>query len=200
MTEDDVSKLERQIDMSIRRADDVASGRPSRRSPWLIVLSVLLVIALGAASALAVYLWRTTDEWRAEAERVTTIANGLAAERDTVTAELTQSQRDLEATDQQLREVQDRLLSLANEQAQTGDELEFTRLLAQDVATVGDQLEQCVDGQIQFQDELIVVLQDIEQFDVAAVAESARDFADEVNAFCDAAVRASDALQEQLDQ
>jgi septal ring factor EnvC (AmiA/AmiB activator) len=200
MTEDDVSKLERQIDMSIRRADDVASGRPGRRRPWLIALSVLLVIALGAASALAVYLWRTTDEWRAEAERVTTIANGLAAERDTLAAELTQSQRDLEATDQQLREVQDRLLSLANEQAQTGDELEFTRLLAQDVATVGDQLEQCVDGQIQFQDELIVVLQDIEQFDVAAVAESARDFADEVNAFCDAAVQASDALQEQLDQ
>jgi len=200
MTDDDVSKLERQIDLSIRRADDAASGRARRRSPWLVAMTVLLTVALAAVTALAVYLWRTTDEWRAEAERVTVIANDLATEGDTLNVELTQSERDLEATDQQLREVQDRLLSLADERAQTGDELEFTRLLAQDVATVGDQLEQCVSGQIQFQVELIVVLQDIEQFDVAAVAESAQEFADEVNAFCDAAVQASDALQEQLDQ
>lgn len=199
--DDDVTKLERQIDQSIRRADDVASGRTlRRRSPWWIALTVLLVLALGAVSALAAYLWQTTDEWRAEAERVTAIANDLTTERDTLAAELTQAERDLEATDEQLRDVQDRLLSLANERAQTGDELEFTRLLAQDVATVAAQLEQCVEGQTQFQDELLVVLNDIEQYDVDAVAESAQDFADEVNTFCDAAVQASDALQEQLDQ
>lgn len=205
--DDDVTKLERQIDHSIRRADDVASGRARRRSPWRTVLVVVLVLALGAVSALAAYLWWTTDQatqradgWRAEAERVTALANELSAERDTLTAELDQAERDLEATDQQLREVQDRLLSLADERAQTGDELEFTRLLAQDVATVAAQLEQCVEGQTEFQNELLTVLNDIEQYDVAAVAESAQDFADEVNTFCSAAVEASDALQEELDQ
>lgn len=197
---DDVSKLERQIDHSIRRADDAASGRIRRRSPWWTVTVVVLVLALGAVSVLAAYLWRTTDEWHAEALRVRAEANDLAAERDTLASDLAQAERDLEATDQQLREVQDRLLSLANERAQTGDELEFTRLLAQDVATVAAQLEQCVDGQTQFQDELLTVLNDIEQYDVAAVAESAQDFADEVNTFCTAAVEASDALQEELDQ
>lgn len=198
--DDDVTKLERQIDHSIRRADDMASGRVRRRNPWWIVLTVVLVLALGAVSALAAYLWRTTDEWRTEANRVTAIANELTTERDILAADLTQAERDLEATDQQLREVQDRLLSLANEQAQTGDELEFTRLLAQDVATVAAQLEQCVQGQTEFQDELLTVLNDIEQYDVAAVAESAQDFADEVNTFCNAAVQASDALQEELEQ
>lgn len=198
--DDDVTKLERQIDHSIRRADDVASGRARRRNPWWVVLTVALVLALGATSALAAYLWRTTDEWHAEALRVRAVASELTAERDTLAADLAQAERDLDATDQQLREVQDRLLSLADERAQTGDELEFTRLLAQDVATVAAQLEQCVTGQTQFQDELLTVLNDIEQYDVAAVAESAQDFADEVNTFCNAAVQASDALQEELDQ
>ncbi|HEX6196517.1 MAG TPA: hypothetical protein VFZ37_11425 [Jiangellaceae bacterium] len=199
--DDEVAKLERQIDHSIRRADDMASGRSMRRrNPWWIALTVLLVLALGACGALAAYLWQTTDEWRAEAERVTAIANELTVERDALAADLSQAERDLEATDQQLREVQDRLLSLADERARTGDQLEFTRLLAQDVATVAGQLEQCVQGQTQFQDELLTVLGDIEQYDVEAVAESAQEFADEVNAFCDAAVQASDALQEELDR
>lgn len=198
--DEDVTKLERQIDHSIRRADDVASGRARQRRPWWTVLVVALVLALGTVGALAAYLWQTTDEWRAEAERVRTIANDLSGERDTLAADLAQAQRDLEATDQQLREVQDRLLSLANEQAQTGDKLEFTRLLAQDVATVAAQLEQCVEGQTQFQNELLTVFDNIEQYDVAAVAESAQDFADEVNTFCTAAVQASDELQEELDR
>lgn len=198
--DEDVTKLERQIDHSIRRADDVASGRVRRRSPWWTVAVVVLALALGAVSVLAGYLWQTTDEWRAEAERVRTVANEMSDERDTLAADLNQAERDLEATDQQLREVQDRLLSLANERAQTGDELEFTRLLAQDVATVAAQLEQCVEGQTQFQNELLTVLNDIDRYDVAAVAESAQDFADEVNTFCTAAVEASDALQKELDR
>lgn len=190
---DDVTRLEREIDISLRRADDATHGRTRqrpRRSRGLIALTILLTLALAAAAALAAYLWRTTDEWRAETERVTALANQTATERDELSAELDQAQRDLDASDAQLREVQDRLLSLADERAQTGDELELTRLIAQDVATVANQLEACVRNQ----ERLIEVLEEIENYDPEEVEQGAA----EIGAACQDALSSSEELRLQL--
>jgi Skp family chaperone for outer membrane proteins len=188
---EDVAKLEREIDLSLRRADDATLGRPrARRSRGLIALAVILGLALVAAAALIAYLWRTTDEWRAESDRLVSVANEIAGERDTLTAELDQAQRDLEASDAQLREVQDRLLSLADERAQTGDELAMTQQFAQDVADVANQLESCVRGQ----EQLIEVLEEVERYDPESVAEGAEEISDA----CDQALSSSENLRRQL--
>lgn len=176
----------------LRRADDATTGRRPRRrrSRWLIATTVVLALALAGTAALAAYLWRTTDEWREEADRVTAIANDVSGERDTLAGELDQARRDLESTDEQLRQVQERLLSLADEQAQTGDELELTRLITTNVATVASQLESCVRGQ----EQLITALEDVEAYDPQSVS----DFARTVSDACNQALLGSEQIKAQL--
>lgn len=188
----EMAALERQIDVSLQRADDAASGRAvlRRRSPVLVALTVFLFVALLATAALAAYLWRTTDEWRAEADRVTTVATDVAAERDDLAADLDQAQRDLEATEEQLRQVQDRLLSLAEERAQTGDELEAIRLLANNVARVAGELEACVRSQ----EQLIGVLEEVELYDPDSVAQGT----EQISAACADALAGSEELKREL--
>lgn len=187
-----LENLEREVDVSLRRADDAIAGRGvrQRKSRWLPIMAVLLGLLLIAAAALATYLWRTTDEWMAESDRLETVATGLAAERDGLTAELDQAQRDLAATEEQLREAQDRITTLASEKAQTADEREVARLVASDVVGVANQLEVCVRGQGQ----LITALEDIEAFDPASVSAFAR----EVSDACAQALEGSEEIKRQL--
>ena len=184
--------LEREIDLSLRRADDATLGHSvRRRAPrWLIATAILLALALVAAAALATYLWRATDEWTAESDRLAAVATDLAAERDALTADLDQARRDLAATEEQLREAQDRITELAEEKAQTADEREVARLVAGDVVGVANQLEVCVRGQGQ----LITALEDAEAYDPASVSEFARQVADA----CSQALAGSEEIKRQL--
>lgn len=188
----EMDAFERQIDLSLRRADDASSGRTvvRRRSPWLVALTVFLTLALLAAAALAAYLWRTTDEWRTEADRRAATATELAEQRDELAAELDQTQRDLEATEAQLLELQDRLLSLADERAQTGDELAMTQLVAQDVARAAAELRSCV----QNQQRLIEVLEEIELYEPDSVAAGAQ----QVDELCTQALDSIEELERRL--
>jgi septal ring factor EnvC (AmiA/AmiB activator) len=163
---------------------------PVRRQgrPWgWIALTTLLVLALAGASALAAYLWQTTTAWQDETVRVESVAADLRAERDELAAELDQSARDLAATDQQLREAQDRITELAQEKAQTADEREIARLLVTSVAGVATQLETCVRGQ----DQLITALSDLEAYDPESVVQ----YAESVRAACTQALRGNEEVQ-----
>ena len=184
--------LEREIDLALRRADDATLGRPvrRRRPRWLIATAVVLGLALAAAGALATYLWQTTDEWMAESGRLETVATGLADERDELTGNLDQAQRDLAATEEQLREAQDRITALAEEKALTADERELARQVAGNVVSVANQLEVCVRGQGQ----LITALEDVEAYDPASVSEFARQVADA----CNQALAGSEEIKRQL--
>ncbi|HEU4544498.1 MAG TPA: hypothetical protein VFR23_25445 [Jiangellaceae bacterium] len=197
----EVASLERQIDLSLRRADDAASGRAvvRRRSPGLVAAFVIVTLLLLATAALAAYLWRATDEWRTEADRRGELATSLAAQRDELAGNLRQAERDLEATENQLLELQDRLLSLAEERAQTGDELELTRMVANDVAAVASQLEACARGQDQLIDQLITVLEELERYDPASVAEGARRANEQLNTVCDEALQGIEDLRQRLE-
>lgn len=196
----EVASLERQIDVSLRRADEAASGRAvvRRRSPGLIAAFVIVTLLFLAAAGLAAYLWRTTDEWRAEADQRGELATMLAAQRDELAGELSQAERDLEATENQLLEVQDRLLALADERAQTGDELELTRLVASDVASVASQLERCALGQDQLIDQLLTVLEQLENYDPESVAEGGRQASEQLNSVCDEALQGIEDLRDRL--
>lgn len=189
----EMAALERQIDMSLRRADDASSGRAvvRRRSPWLIALTVVLLLALIATGALAAYLWRSTEEWQAEAADRAALAADLAAQRDELAGDLDQTRRDLEATEAQLLELQDRLLSLADERAQTGDELAMTQLVAQDVARAAAELRGCVENQRV----LIEVLEEIELYDPDSVAAGAQ----QVEELCNQALASIEDLEQRLE-
>jgi Skp family chaperone for outer membrane proteins len=172
-----------------------ATGRHSssvarRRRPWAILAVALLAVGFVASMALATYLWRTTDEWRAESDRLEGVATELAAERDGLAGELDQAQRDLTATEGQLHEAQERITTLANEKAQTADEREVARQVAGTVAGVANQLEVCVRGQNQ----LITALEDVEAYDPASVAAFAR----EVSDACTEALEGSVEIERQL--
>ncbi|MGH8823722.1 MAG: hypothetical protein ACRDVN_04515 [Jiangellaceae bacterium] len=184
--------LEREIDLSLRRADDATMGRPvrRRRPRWLIATAIVLALGLAVAATLAAYLWRTTDEWMTESDRLESVATDLAAERDALTADLDQAERDLAATEEQLREAQDRITALAEEKAQTADEREVARLIAGNVAGVANQLEVCVRGQGQ----LITALEDVEAYDPVSVSEFARQVADA----CNQALAGSEEIKRQL--
>lgn len=188
----EMDAFERQVDLSLRRADDASAGRAvvRRRSPWLIALAVVLGLALIAAVALAAYLWRTTDAWQTEAGQRATTATELAQQRDDLAGELDQTQRDLEATEAQLLELQERLLSLADERAQTGDELAMTQLVAQDVARAAAELRGCV----QNQQRLIEVLEEIELYDPDSVAAGAQ----QVDELCTLALDSIEELERRL--
>jgi septal ring factor EnvC (AmiA/AmiB activator) len=190
----EMAALEREIDLSLRRADDASTGRAviRRRSPWLIAFTVLLGVALIATGALSVYLWQTTDEWRAEAANRAELATGVAEQRDELAGELDQTQRDLEATEAQLLELQDRLLELADERAQTGDELAMTQLIAQDVARAAAELRSCVENQRV----LIEVLEEIELYDPDSVAQGAQ----QVDELCNQALASIEDLERRLER
>jgi outer membrane murein-binding lipoprotein Lpp len=187
---DETKSLEREIAHSLRRADYAITTPVRRRSSGLTVTAIVLGVLFVVATALATYLWRTTDEWRAEADRLETVATELAAERDVLTAELDQAERDRAATEEQLHQAQDRITSLANEKAQTADEREVARQVAGSVVVVANQLEVCVRGQSQ----LITALEDIESYDPAAVSAFAR----EVNTACNEALDGSQEIKQQL--
>jgi septal ring factor EnvC (AmiA/AmiB activator) len=159
-----------------------------RRRRWPVVVTiVVLVLAVLATAALAAHLWRTTDAWQAETERVEGVAAELQAERDRLAGELDQARRDLAATEEQLHRAQERVTELAEEKAQTADEREVARQLAGTAATVATQLETCVRGQ----DQLITALADIAAYDPQAVVE----YAETVRTACNEALRGNEEIQ-----
>jgi septal ring factor EnvC (AmiA/AmiB activator) len=182
--------LEREIEHSLRRADHAITTPISRRSTGLILTAITLGLLFAATAALGTYLWRTTDEWMAEADRLETVATELATERDVLRGELDQAERDRAATDEQLREAQDRISSLASEKAQTADEREVARQVAGSVVVVANQLEVCVRGQSQ----LITALENIEAYEPSSVSAFAR----EVSAACTEALDGSNEIKRQL--
>jgi septal ring factor EnvC (AmiA/AmiB activator) len=156
----------------------------------LIGTTIVLGLLLLGTAAVATYLWRTTDEWMAEAHRLETVATELATERDLLTGQLDQTERDLTATEEQLHEAQNRITALADEKAQTADEREVARQVAESVVVVANQLEVCVRGQSQ----LITALEDVEAYDPASVSAFAR----EVSTACNEALDGSKDIKRQL--
>ncbi|HSK25999.1 MAG TPA: hypothetical protein VK894_03720 [Jiangellales bacterium] len=183
--------LSERVDASGHRPTTHAPPAPRarrRRRRWgWIAVTTLLVLALAGTAALATYLWRTTTAWQAEADRLAAIATDLRTERDAVAADLDQAGRDLAATDQQLREAQDRITALAEEKAQTADEREIARLLVGTAADVATQLETCVRGQ----DQLITALSNIQAYDPESVVQ----YAESVRAACTQALRGNEEIQ-----
>lgn len=117
---------------------------------------VVLVAALGTTAALARHLWRTADAWQDRADRYERDASGLGQDLAVERADLAATRAELEAVRDQLAVAHERIIGLADEKAQLGDDNEVQKRLVDyqervsDAAgTVALALDQCVQGQQQ---------------------------------------------------
>lgn len=179
--------------------------RPSRRRTILRrVLAVVLTLLLLGVSALAVYLYLSAQAWRDRATDYLGASLELGEDLSTTRSELSWAQAELEAVQAQLDTAHERIIELANEKNQLGDEREITQQLVDyqkrvsDAAgEVADALDRCVQGQQQ----LIGYLQASAQpggpvYDPVELS----DFETNVEALCQAASEANIALQDELDK
>lgn len=111
----------------------------------------LVTVLLAAGSA---YLWRTSDAWQQRAEDYEAAGRDLGVRLADERAALEATTADLEAVRDQLATAQTRIIELANEKAQIGDDREAQRMLVDYQERVSDAagrvakaLDQCVQGQ-----------------------------------------------------
>lgn len=161
----------------------------------LVAVLVLLVLL---ATAAAVYLYRTTTAWEERAEEYRSAAEQLGGSLAATEADLEGARAELEGVRAQLATANQRILELADEKAQLGDDREVQRQLvdyqqrvSEAAGTVALALDQCIQGQ----DQLIGYLEDPSRYDPAELAR----FGDEVSALCQQATDANAALQRELE-
>ncbi|WP_250445342.1 hypothetical protein [Actinotalea sp. C106] len=183
----------RRTDGRAEPAHSTRSGRPVGRR---IALALLVLVTL-ALVALAVHLYRTSEAWEDRSadylEAAEVIGEDLAANR----AELTGTRAELEAVRSQLGTAQERIVELADEKAQLGDDREAQRQLVdyqQRVSEAAGQVALALDQCVQGQQELIGYLADAEEYDPDALTA----FESDVEVLCQAATEANIALQREL--
>ncbi|TRW44890.1 hypothetical protein [Georgenia yuyongxinii] len=175
-------------------APTAAAARRPRR--WVaVVLAVLLVLTLAAGAYLAVL----ARAWSVRAGELDAVATDLGTRLAQSQADLDQRTSELGTAQSQLQASRDRIVELADEKAQTGDERETQRQLAEyqervsaAAGSVASALQECVRGQ----EQLIGYLKDAELFDASAL----ESFEAEVATFCDQAEAANADLQRELDR
>ncbi|WP_448071729.1 hypothetical protein [Georgenia yuyongxinii] len=171
-----------------------AAARARRPRRWVaVVLAVLLVLALAAGTYLAVL----ARAWSARSGELDAVAADLGTRLAQAQADLDQRTSELGTAQSQLQAARDRIVALADEKAQTGDEREAQRQLAEyqerisaAAGSVASALQECVSGQ----EQLIGYLRDAELFEPSAL----ESFEAEVATFCDQAEAANADLQREL--
>ena len=155
------------------------------------------MLALGASTAAAVHLYRTTGAWEARADDYLTVARSLGGDLATSRGELAGTQAELDAVRSQLATARARIIELADEKAQLGDDREvqqqivdYQERVTEAAGRVALALDQCVQGQNQ----LIGYLQNAEQYDPLELERYGTD----VQTVCQTATEANTALQREL--
>ncbi|MBO1753237.1 hypothetical protein J4G33_15625 [Actinotalea sp. BY-33] len=157
----------------------------------------LLVLVTIALVALAVYLYRTSQAWEDRSAEYLGAAQVIGEDLAASRAELTGTRAELEAVRSQLGTAQERIVELADEKAQLGDDREAQRQLVdyqERVSEAAGQVALALDQCVQGQQELIGYLADADEYDPDALAA----FESDVEVLCQAATEANIALQREL--
>ena len=134
--------------------------RPTRVVVAVSVLAVLLVAALGVGA----YLYDTSTKWEVYAAEMTQKRDALAVERDDLTGQLADVQRQLQESQAvnndltaQLQSASDRITGLSSEKAQVADQREQMSQLAERAAGVAVAMDGCARAMSEL---LTIVLED----------------------------------------
>jgi hypothetical protein len=171
-----------------------ASMPRHRRQPWaLLVLSILLALTLG----LATYLLLTTRAYEHRSAEWEAAARTTGTQLTQTRAELEATSSDLAATRDQLATAQARIIELADEKAQLGDDraiqrqlVDYQQRISAAAGNVATALSSCIDGQYK----LIGYLENPSAYDQTDLAR----FRTDVQTVCGAATDANAALQREL--
>lgn len=161
-----------------------------------MLTTVLVVITLCLAGTTG-YLYRTSNAWQDRADGYAAASTQLGADLASTRRDLADAQSELVAVRAQLATAQDRIVQLANEKAQVGDDREAQRLLADyqaRVSTAAGRVAKKLDLCVQGQNQLIGYLGTPDLYDKAALDQ----FTTDVAARCAAATEANAALQTEL--
>jgi len=170
---------------------------PVRRHRLLTILTWILGITAAGAIALSVYLWQTTDDWRATNTELRGIAGNLGTRvSDQETSMLEQDQQ-ITLFKEQLTTAQNRIIELASEKNATQDDAaafeqinNYLEDLSSTAASVALALNRCVEEQTI----LIGALQQPDNYDPVELA----DYKVKVAALCEDARLANEVLQTEL--
>ena len=188
---------------TVRHAHAGSAPAPVGRRRWFRrTVATVVALLLLATTGLAIYLFMSASGWRDQAKSY--LGSSLELGRDLAGTrnDLSGARAELEAVRAQLATAQERIVELANEKAQLGDEWEITQQLVDYQERVSDAagqvalaLDQCVQGQQEF----IGYLQREREstaptYDPAELAK----FETDVEALCQAASEANIALQLEL--
>lgn len=162
-----------------------------------MALVLVLLLALGAAVATAVHLYRTSEAWEARSEEYRAVAEDLGGALAGSQADLAGARAELDAVRAQLATQKERIDELANEKAQLGDDravqqqlIDYQERVSTAAGDVALALDQCVQGQNQ----LIGYMENADQYDPVELEQ----FGTDVQALCQAATEANIELQREL--
>ena len=173
------------------------------RRRWLRrTLATVVALLLLATTGLAIYLFMSASGWRDQAKSYLGSSLELGGDLAGTRSDLTGARAELEAVRAQLATTQERIVELANEKAQLGDEWQITQQLvdyqervSHAAGQVALALDQCVQGQQEFIGYLqLAAAPNGPVYDPAELAR----FETDVKALCQAASEANDALQLEL--
>lgn len=189
------------VDADSRRdPDDDARRERRRRRLRIATTTALVLLALGLAAS-TVHLYRTSTAWEQRADAYLADARALGEELAGTRAALAGTESELEGVRAQLATAQGRIVELADEKAQIGDDREVQRQLVdyqQRVSEAAGQVALALDQCVQGQQELIGYLQNTvtgaAQYDAAELEQ----FRTDVEQLCQTATEANIALQREL--
>jgi hypothetical protein len=158
----------------------------------------------GGAGGLAIlgmgfsfYLWGINNQWQARANDLSDEAHGLSSRLTDARTQVVTLQTQIDGLSEQLDTTQARLIQLADEKAQEGDDAAYAQQqisLYQELATQGGAVSVALNRCINEMDKLVVYLKNPGSYDPGEVAA----FEASVNVICDNAQSANAAFQSAL--
>ncbi|WP_297083449.1 hypothetical protein [uncultured Demequina sp.] len=174
----------------------VAAPRRRGRAGW-IAASIVLFLLLGAAVALDVHLWRTTDQWEARADELTEANYALGEELSSEQSTTMQLESEIDLLSQQLATSNQKVVDLSAEKASANDASAFANqqidqlegYLSQSTA-VASAMQRCIDGH----EQLAEYLAEPDNYEPEQLSE----YASGVTQLCEAAKDSNEALRAEL--
>lgn len=168
----------------------------SERKRWKLVAGSaagLAVLGLG----FSIYLWVINSEWQTRADALTTEAYDLGQRLSDTRNQIIDMQSEIDLLTQQLETAQARVIELADEKAQVGDDITYSQqqiALYQELSALGGSVSLALNNCVNEHEKLAGYLKDPAAWNPDDLAAYEAD----VNALCNSAQSANATLQRTL--
>ncbi len=168
----------------------------SERKRWRLLAggaAGLAVVALG----LSIYLWVINAQWQDRADALSTEAYDLGQRLSDARDQIVEKQSDVDLLTEQLETAQERVIELADEKAQAGDDISYSQqqiALYQELSALGGSVSLALNHCVNEHEKLVGYLKDPGAWD----PEDLSAYEASVNTLCNSAQSANATLQSAL--